>query len=196
MLGKETPPQFANAAHGIHPLHVYEASTGQLIRRVKIPYTVSASDATVTPDGKRLIAVADRSLYVWDLESGKLVEEKAFADRVSRIHLLPDGKSFLIASGNRFFRGRIGAEQPEAEKTHFQSYLLSRLSPDGKLLALADGSGKLEIWNASANQKIHTLSNSWERPTSSFVKSPPYRMMAFSPDGARLTADRSRVSES
>ena len=69
-------------------------------------HTGWVNSVAVTPDGKRAIsASSDRTLRVWDLESGQsLAHAQGHKDRVNSVAVTPDGKRAISASSDRTLR--------------------------------------------------------------------------------------------
>jgi WD40 repeat protein len=113
-----------------HPLRLWEASTGALVRDFQPPADlhVHINDVTWTPDGKHVITCGqtfrkvgvrelvdagrgseverelepvDYLLRLWDVETGRVVRElKGHTDAVFRIDLAPDGVTLASASAD------------------------------------------------------------------------------------------------
>jgi len=72
---------------------------------VVLCHTLSHDDAVmsaaVTPDGKSVITgSADKTVKIWDFESGQLQESLQFNAPITRVKITPDGTHLVVASGN------------------------------------------------------------------------------------------------
>ncbi len=66
---------------------------------------------TVTPDGKKIIAAAENTLLVWDMESGhRLHTWDSAAVRINHLHCTPDNR-FLFSAGDEIEVWDLQAEQ-------------------------------------------------------------------------------------
>lgn len=183
--GSDAAKQLGTGQGRAFPLSVYEVATGRLLRELSIPTQGGPGPATMTADGKRIVVISyGGDLSTWDSESGRLLSKtSSLGGMPKEIHLPPDGESVLIARENRLVRSHIEKGESEEEKSRWKSWLLSRLSPDGKRLALSDGFGKFELWDAEKGKRLHALSSG----VSQRIFPPPeYRAIQFSADGSRL----------
>ncbi|MDG4862254.1 WD40 repeat domain-containing protein, partial [Streptomyces sp. T-3] len=110
----------------------------------------------VSPDGKTLIAASvDAGLFVWDIPSGRKADVQK-GSYTAPLAISPDGK-FLTTARPFTLRelpslrrvATIDEEQTNREAAVF--------SPDSQLLAVAEMSGPIKLWNTVTQRHVVTL---------------------------------------
>ncbi|HLW67985.1 MAG TPA: M56 family metallopeptidase [Gemmataceae bacterium] len=136
---------------------LWDVVGGKLIRdfpgHAALVYTLA-----ITPDGKKLITSGhDKSIRIWDLESGQALKNLASAAGVRSLCLSPDGKTLAAGSLDDNFltfwdldtlkeKGR--QEMPAKGRVSRVKY-----SPDGKKIAVAINVKPEEMVMANPNQQ-------------------------------------------
>ncbi|HZY84573.1 MAG TPA: sigma-70 family RNA polymerase sigma factor [Gemmataceae bacterium] len=155
---------------------------------VRLRHPDGISPVVFTPDGKTAV-VGDRtgSLVYWDVATGREARRLpqavpnwpctlaisadgkllAAADRVRMLYL------FDVATGKQLSRSEVPI--PRNTSTLLQQILFA---PDGRTLALRDGTSTLLLWDAVGQKTLHKL----EGHTGALA------CMAFSPDGKTLVS--------
>lgn len=150
-----------------------------------------------TPDGKQLLTGGYRLIRVWDVETQKQTAEiTGLRGYVTALDFDPEGKRLAASCDDETVRiysfpeGKQQLEIRSEDRFPFQSVVFS---PDGKLLATAEGDedrvtrpGKVKVWDAATGEM------KWELPEHTKVAN----SVAFSPDGRLLisTSDDETVS--
>jgi RNA polymerase sigma factor (sigma-70 family) len=129
------------AGSGRHPLSVFDAATGRRLREVGKVSPNNVYGFALSPDGKR-IACCGFDVFLWDLETGRLIRELG-CGRCQSVTFSPDGKKIAavkemstdvilvdVATGKHLGEWTIKEGQPQ--QFDFRSLAFS---PDGKLLA-------------------------------------------------------------
>jgi WD40 repeat protein len=142
-----------------------------------------ALSATYSPDGKRLaLASADGTIWIWDVESGKVLQQLSenFGP-IRSITYSPDGKHLALASA--YGTARIWDVQSGKELQQFSGdsggIWSVTYSPDGKRLASISDDGTVRIWDVESGKKLNWLPH----PTSRILT------VKFSPDGKHLASN-------
>jgi WD40 repeat protein/uncharacterized caspase-like protein len=110
-----------------------------------------------SPDGKLLALykdneAKDNSLYLWDVDSGKLTELKGHKEAISEIEFSPSGDRIASGSNDGTVKvwDLVSNNQKETLTGHDESVRSIAFSSDGTMLASAEGSyggKKVKLWN-------------------------------------------------
>ncbi len=124
-------------------LTMWDVATGQVIKKLA-GHTDILRFIELSRDGKRAVSSAvDKSIKVWDLESGKIIHEHSSTTTVNYVLISPDGR--LIVTNET--GGKAGIWDVDAGvlrydlEHHGRSYPRA-FSPDGTKVLLADA-----IWD-------------------------------------------------
>jgi hypothetical protein len=87
----------------LRPLQSALQPPGSGLLRTLEGHSADVSGVAVTPDGKRAVSASgDKTLKVWDLESGVALRTlEGHSDRVAAVAVTPDGKRAVSASGDK-----------------------------------------------------------------------------------------------
>jgi WD40 repeat protein len=157
-------------------LRIWNAKTGQVLHTLK-GHTAGVAAVTFSPDGKRLAsAAADKSVRVWDVDTGRVLYELTHPTGAAAVVFGPDGTWLATACRDKFVRFWDMATGKET-KTLEQSAPVHALtvSADGRQLMCGEGV-KIAVWDLDENRRLLTL----EGHTLSV------RGVALSPDGRHL----------
>jgi len=108
-----------------------------------------ASNLTFSPDEKQLAgAMADRTVRIWDLGTGKLVRTlEGHVDLVNRVAFAPDGRRLASASFDRTVRvWDLSTGQSRVLRGHGGSVETIAWLDDGAHLLTGSRDGTLRIW--------------------------------------------------
>ncbi len=136
----------------------------------------------VTPDGHRVVsASADRTLKVWDLDSGRaLATLQGHASLVLGCAVTPDGRRVVSASDDKSLKvwdldsGRTLATL----HGHAGSVLGCAVAPDGRRVVSASDDHTLKVWDLDSGRTLVTLQG----------HSDSVRGCAVTPDGRRVVS--------
>ena len=161
-------------------MRVWDASSGKPIMTVDPVRATTLTQASFSPDGRRLVVCPSTSgsLAVYDAETGREEFSRENPDgRLLSAVFSPDGTR-LAACGDHGIRiWDVTRREPVAfwpsESLHSHRLAFSR---DGKHLARAGSRGIAEVWDTATGRKLQTFKG----------HSGSIHSIAFSPDGTRL----------
>lgn len=148
-----------------------------------VPHTVGTGRGfAVSPDGK-LIAAYGAGVRLLNADTGRLLRTLGNCHSGVPAKFTPDSR--FVAAGcyntssislydvetGRLVRGPMAMTGDVASQS---------VSPDGRLLAIADGNGKVGIWDLLTGQQLHLLS--------AMADNYPVRAVVFSPLGDALVS--------
>lgn len=178
--------------HNRKEIQVRDFPSGELRASFPMPdsakYQVDKQDyweyrLSFSADGRTVFLGTKTGLvHRWDLASRKeLPPLSKHVGAAAGVHVLPDGKTILTTGADGLIRrwdaqtGRQLSEPPGyAGRTH------SAYSPDGRIVAVGDERGRLELWNARGGRLLHVL----RRDGAAVTK------LAFRADGKVLAESR------
>jgi WD40 repeat protein len=136
------------------------APGGSLIRTLE-GHTSTVWAVAVTSDGRRAVSASDdRTLRVWDLETGQTLctlECHTFAVRA--VAVTPDGRRAVSASRDQTLRfwDLESGQTLQVLQGHTESVWAVAVTPDGRRAVSASYSGILWLWDLESGQTISTL---------------------------------------
>ena len=118
---------------------------GTLGSRGSNEYNHTASAIAFSPDGKLLASANDRTVRLWNVETGQFQTVKG---GVASVAFSPDGKLLASASNDRTVRlWNVETGQTQAVlEGHSDGVASVAFSPDGKLLASGSYDGTIRFW--------------------------------------------------
>jgi len=156
-------------------------------RTVLAAHTDSVLAACFSPDGRRLVSgSADRTVRVWDVETGKVLATFPHDEIVGCVALNREGLLATAAHDAAVRLWDLSSGVPKGAIRNLDARLNSMcFSPDGKRLFTATHDGTVQSWDASSQRSIRTFAHQLELVSS----------VSVSPDG-KLLAAGGKVSHS
>lgn len=154
-----------------------------------------------SPDGKQLVTASyDKTLIVWDVESGNVLHTLAnHVDAVYSVAWSPDGKQIASGAGDRTVKlwqasdGKLLITISDS----LDAVLALAFSPDGKALAGAGADKIIRLWEmVGADEPLEQSgSTAGKLKASTFAHEGAILHLIYSPDGATLysTAEDKRI---
>jgi WD40 repeat protein len=167
----------ATASPGVGgPVRFWDARTGGLIRSVDArgdPF----SSLAFTRDG-RLVGGSLGRMEVWDPTTGRrTVDWAALPHGVDRLVVAADGRSAAVSTPGIYFCTLGASRTGEPDIPMPRTLTGLALSPDGRMLATADGTETVRFWEVLTREAAAAIP---------FAE--PVAGIAFSPDGRTLAA--------
>jgi WD40 repeat protein/serine/threonine protein kinase/energy-coupling factor transporter ATP-binding protein EcfA2 len=168
-------------------VRLWDVSTGDPLA-ILTGHEGLVSSVAFSPDGRMLVsASADRTLRLWNVESGESIGQPlaGHTGAVFAASFSPDGQMIASAGDDgtvilwNVSTGQLAAEPLTG---HEDGVLSVVFSPDGRLLASGDRAGIIVVWDVTTHQPLGASLNGHTDAVTT---------LAFSPDG-RLLASGSR----
>ena len=104
-----------------------------------------------SPDGRTLLGVGDRIIYLWDVASGKLLQRlQGHEATIEQAHFSADSQRIVSASRDHTTRlWQVGSGQLMTTIDHRDVVSSAHFSPDGQLVAIASWDGTARILDAT-----------------------------------------------
>jgi hypothetical protein len=152
--------QLPAAATFLRVRHVATRESPALVRDL-IGHAFFVSACAVTPDGRRMVSASwDKTLKVWDLESGRAVATLVgHVDRVSACAVTPDGRRVVSASEDKTLKV-WDLESGRAVATlvgHADKVRACAVTPDGRRVVSASEDKTLKVWDLESGRAVATL---------------------------------------
>jgi len=147
------------------------------------------SAVTFSPDGNRLAGVSRGKLRLWDVATGKPTST-AFEHPQGCPFLAfsPDGKLLATNSGNTLSVWNLNTGKKVIERKELTRSFL--FAPDSRTVAVLSNGLWIDLFDTGSGKKVHELRGPWNSLSASISSEEVCHggPMAFSPDGATLTA--------
>jgi DNA-binding beta-propeller fold protein YncE len=139
---------------------VYDLASGAAVSP-PLPHDGTVRDAALSPDGKRVVTLLDKTVRVWDAATGEaLTPPLKHEYSVRHAAFSPDGKKVVTTNTNeaRVWDAATGKEVTPLLDTGKNYGLFSTFSPDGKRIitgcaAEKEGS-EVRVWDAATGKEV------------------------------------------
>jgi WD40 repeat protein len=162
-------------------VRLWEPTTGREVGRLEGPGGAIVNLA-FTPSGRGLLTADDNgSLRFWDVHGGEELWRDGGDNPSPSFVLTPDGRSFLIPTGDHTASISLRELGTGREINRFDAdfpITALAISRDGAVLAAAGAEGTIALWQLHSGAELHRIRSSEQRVPA----------IAFSPDGKRLAS--------
>nr|MBF2027412.1 serine/threonine protein kinase [Leptolyngbyaceae cyanobacterium C42_A2020_001] len=120
---------------------------------------------TFSPNGRILISISSREIYIWSVQSGRLLRSLSDAetDNIRAIAFDAGGKTCIVG----YLDGTIEVWNPHTGQriytisTHMGGVMSVVISPNSRFLATSVGR-TVQLWNAKTYEPLRTLNNGFD----------------------------------
>ena len=139
-----------------------------------------------SPDGKKVLSGSwDNTAKLWDVQTGKLQRKHTFSSFVNWVTFSPNGKSYLTMSSSvELWDARTGGLLREIKNA--DTGVPPMFSPQGEILAIGIGEGKIHLLNTKTDKAKLTLKSP--------DKQERIMSIAFSPDGKLVATGTAKLT--
>ena len=165
---------------GENYLFLWDVDTGHVLHLIE--HTDRFNCLAFSPDGKMIATgSADRSVRLWDVESGvELQSKRRHKDAVNKLAFSPDGKTLASSSMDNVIRIWRVLERLERHEITSLTNNINHLtfSPDSQTLVSASWDGTIHLWDVFSGKQKFTINGHVN----------PIESVAFSHDGNKLVS--------
>lgn len=144
-----------DTANGVR---VYGVDPLELKHRFEFPL---ARTAVFSPDGRRLAALADGRVGVWDLSAGVPVASVRNVPQVQSLAFSPSGDRLLVSSRDGIVRvldaASIGGPEKATLSPWSTEFLCVAMSRDGSRVAAGTIDGGVVLWDVATGRELGVL---------------------------------------
>ncbi|MHC4940009.1 MAG: WD40 repeat domain-containing serine/threonine protein kinase [Planctomycetota bacterium] len=170
-------PDGSMIAAGSHDVHLFDARTGERLRRFPAGTGHQIQRVQYTPDGAALLCATKWMVVLLDAGSGEEQGRWPLHGQYHRAAIAPDGRTIAHPRGSVVHLSSSRGAGPSSKlRGHRGEVYDLCFSRDGRLLATAGQDEVVRVWDLARREVVHTL-----RGHAGTVYA-----IAFSPDGTRL----------
>jgi WD40 repeat protein len=144
---------------GRNRIHVWDVKTGKQLHLDQRIHPTMPVALSYLPDGKRLAAVAEEEIFLWNIAEGKVVRkwttraEKGDSN-VSRLVASPDGK-YLLTSGQNHLALWETETGKLVHRWEENSFYVAQFDPESKRIYLSTET-TLDIWEIATQKRLES----------------------------------------
>lgn len=164
--------QLVAIAHHSATIKVWTVESGQLqFQLTGLPQAITH----LAVQGNTIAAAADKTVMVWQAETGDLQSQWQYGETVRGLDLTPDGQAIVVSSG---FVTQVQPTQPgktAIKLSHPQAIQQSITSLNGQVIATVSSDRYVRVWHRITGKLVAL----WQAPNA-------IQRLRLSPDGAMV----------
>jgi WD40 repeat protein len=158
-------PEDAREMLKIYPGKYESVFSGKNIGQTKCVRTMKGhsddvNSVAVSPDGRYAVSGSrDKTLRMWNLQTGQCVHTKSRSDHISALVVTPDGRYVLTGevSGNLSILDLETDKWVRDLKDHRLTVKSVAITPDGRHVVSGSDDATLRVWELETGQCVHTM---------------------------------------
>jgi len=144
-----------------------------LDKKAELPIRFLGEQAAPSKDGRRLLSADGKTLYLWDVDSGKELNNVELPGAVFRVALASDGRHAIACINKDVYQWDMVEKKQGKRLSGPASVLALAISPDGKRALTGGNDHMLRLWDLQTGAELHSF-DGHTRPVTS---------VAFAPNG-------------
>lgn len=153
---------------------VWDAVSGRLLAVLN---RKDMSRAVFSPDGNRIVAIADNKAVVWNVADGTVIAELAHDGEITAVSFSPDNNRIVTASKDKSAKiWDVATGAQLFRLANFDVVAVASFSSQGDRVITASDDGEVRLWSAATGAELLQVR---------YDEHPVYSA-ALSPDGRRL----------
>lgn len=165
---------------------VWSVATGEVQQRLG-DFSTPIQAIAVNPQGTLLAASSGDRVQVWQVANGRLQAQFRQAGTIQTLAFTADGQGLLVASPQAVAVWNVVSQKRQQRFGLGARVEGVALSPGGETVAIADGSGRVGLWQVATGRQLQVVS--LPAPTAAIEQDAPTQfglVLQFSPDGQKL----------
>ncbi|UIE38939.1 nSTAND1 domain-containing NTPase [Leptodesmis sichuanensis] len=173
-------------AHRADQVKIWSVESGKQQFQLE-GFQAPITHVALSPDGKWIAAASeDRTIQVWQMQTGQLQSQFSQPIAPSSLTFSPDSKLLLAASGNRTTLWQVDTRQSRRTLTAASPIQRAAFSADGRWIAMLLQDGKVQVQEVATGQVRQTLAIA---PAGQEGILTPAAQLVFSPNGQVLAVN-------
>jgi WD40 repeat protein/tRNA A-37 threonylcarbamoyl transferase component Bud32 len=144
-----------------------------LDKKTELPTRFVGDRASLSKNGRRLLSADTRTLYLWDVDTGKELSNVDCTASIFRVALAADGRHALAAVGNNVLQWDMDEKKQGKRLATPASVHSVAISPNGKRALTGGFDKKMRLWDLQTGMELYCFDG----------HTGPVVSVAFAPNG-------------